>query len=87
MTDILDHERLATRLRALAAGYKKRFGDLLVYDVEDEISRLKVGLRSDQSLKFLLYACINHNGLSCILKTVPHENTSFAADIGGSLYL
>lgn len=30
------------KLRLLAYGYKKRFGDLLQYDVEDEIKRYKV---------------------------------------------
>lgn len=30
------------RLRELAAGYKKRYGDLLKYDVEEEISRFNV---------------------------------------------
>lgn len=40
--DIFDHEQLAAKLRRLADGYKKRFGDLLKYDVEDEIVRYKV---------------------------------------------
>jgi hypothetical protein len=30
------------RLRELAHGYKKRYGDLLKYDVEEEISRYNV---------------------------------------------
>lgn len=29
------------KLRQLAAGYKKRYGDLLQYDVEEEITRFK----------------------------------------------
>lgn len=31
------------RFRALALGYKKRFGDLLDYDVDKELERYKVG--------------------------------------------
>jgi len=42
MTDMLDHERLEARLRAIAHGFTKRYGDLLKYDVEDELARLKV---------------------------------------------
>lgn len=41
MADIFDHEKLSTDLRRLAAGFKKRYGDLLQYDVEEEISRFK----------------------------------------------
>ena len=41
MTDMLDHERLETRLRAIAHGFTKRYGDLLKYNVEDELARLK----------------------------------------------
>lgn len=33
-----DYEK---RIRTLAAGFKKRFGDLLVYDVEEELTNLK----------------------------------------------
>jgi len=43
MTDMLNHERLETRLRTIAGGFKKRYGDLLSdYDVEAELARLKV---------------------------------------------
>lgn len=42
LADALDEDILETRLRRLADGYKKRFGDLLQYDVEEELSRLKV---------------------------------------------
>jgi adenylosuccinate synthase len=42
LADALDEDILDTRLRRLADGYKKRFGDLLKYDVEAELSRLKV---------------------------------------------
>ena len=45
MTDMLNHERLETRLRTIAGGFKKRYGDLLSeYDVEAELARLKVKL-------------------------------------------
>ena len=39
--DIFNEEVFERKLRQLAAGYKKRFGDLLQYDVEDEIARFK----------------------------------------------
>ncbi|KAK1772205.1 adenylosuccinate synthetase [Phialemonium atrogriseum] len=39
--EIFDQEVFETKLRRLAAGYKKRFGDLLKYDVEEEIARFR----------------------------------------------
>ncbi|KAL2024643.1 hypothetical protein VTK56DRAFT_6844 [Thermocarpiscus australiensis] len=39
--EIFDQERFEAKLRKLAAGYKKRFGDLLEYDVEEEIARFR----------------------------------------------
>ncbi|KAK4210349.1 adenylosuccinate synthetase [Rhypophila decipiens] len=39
--DIFNEEVFERKLRQLAAGYKKRFGDLLQYDVEEEIARFK----------------------------------------------
>lgn len=39
--EIFDQEHFETKLRNLAAGYKKRFGDLLDYDVEEEIARFR----------------------------------------------
>lgn len=39
--EIFDQEHFETKLRNLAAGYKNRFGDLLVYDVEEEIARFR----------------------------------------------
>lgn len=41
LADIFDHEFLSSKLRRLYDGYKKRFGDLLKYNVEDEIERFK----------------------------------------------
>ncbi|KAI9883157.1 MAG: Elongation of fatty acids protein 2 [Watsoniomyces obsoletus] len=42
MGDIFDEEVFERRLRALAEGYRKRFGDLLKgYDVEGELQRFK----------------------------------------------
>ena len=41
MTDIFHHERLESRVRTLASAFVKRYGSLLEYDVEDEITRLK----------------------------------------------
>ena len=42
MSEVFDQEVLERKLRTLAEGYRKRFGDLLKYDVEEEISRFKV---------------------------------------------
>ncbi|KAK3350329.1 Adenylosuccinate synthetase [Lasiosphaeria hispida] len=39
--EIFNEAVFETKLRRLAAGYKKRFGDLLQYDVEEEIVRFK----------------------------------------------
>ncbi|KAL2141103.1 hypothetical protein VTI28DRAFT_2793 [Corynascus sepedonium] len=39
--EIFDQETFETKLRRLADGYKKRFGDLLDYDVEEEIARFR----------------------------------------------
>ncbi|KAK4137153.1 Adenylosuccinate synthetase [Trichocladium antarcticum] len=39
--EIFDQAHFETKLRNLAAGYKKRFGELLVYDVEEEIARFR----------------------------------------------
>jgi len=41
IADVFDHELLESKLRRLYDGYKKRFGDLLQYDVEEEITRFK----------------------------------------------
>lgn len=39
ITDVFNKELFDSKLRILAAGLKKRFGDLLVYDPEEEIAR------------------------------------------------
>ncbi|KAK0710158.1 Adenylosuccinate synthetase [Lasiosphaeria miniovina] len=39
--EIFDEEVFERKLRQLESGYKKRFGDLLKYDVEEEIARFK----------------------------------------------
>lgn len=36
------HESFERKLRVLADGYRKRYGDLLEYDVEEELARFKV---------------------------------------------
>lgn len=41
MADLFDQKVFETKLRRLADGFKKRFGDLLQYDVEDEIARYR----------------------------------------------
>ncbi|KAI0130295.1 Adenylosuccinate synthetase [Xylariales sp. AK1849] len=41
ISEILDEELFERKIRHLASGYAKRFGDLLKYDVEEEITRFK----------------------------------------------
>jgi adenylosuccinate synthase len=41
LADIFDHELLATKLHRMAAGYSKRYGGLLKYDVDEELARFK----------------------------------------------
>ncbi|EEU44651.1 uncharacterized protein NECHADRAFT_49575, partial [Fusarium vanettenii 77-13-4] len=41
LSEIFDEELFESKLRRLAAGYAKRYGDLLKYDVEEEIARFK----------------------------------------------
>ncbi|KAF1990257.1 adenylosuccinate synthetase-like protein [Aulographum hederae CBS 113979] len=41
ISDLKDLDDVAERLRRMAGNFKKRFGDLLEYDVEEEISRFK----------------------------------------------
>ena len=41
IADVFDEAVFETKLRRLVHGFRKRFGDLLQYDVEDEIARYK----------------------------------------------
>lgn len=41
MADIFNEKLFEKKVRTLAAGFKKRFGDLLEYDPEEEISKFK----------------------------------------------
>lgn len=43
ISEIFNEELFNAKLRELARGYKERYGDLLKYDVEEEISRFNVG--------------------------------------------
>jgi adenylosuccinate synthase len=45
MCDLFNEKSFEEKLRRIATGYQKRFGDLLKYDVEDEIKNFKVSLR------------------------------------------
>ena len=40
--ELFHWEEFEKKLRLLAAGYKRRFGDLLKYNVEEELARYKV---------------------------------------------
>ena len=42
--EVLEKERFDLKLRRMAEGYRRRFGQLLVYNVEEEIGRFD-GLR------------------------------------------
>ncbi|KAJ4386882.1 Adenylosuccinate synthase [Gnomoniopsis smithogilvyi] len=41
LSELFDEPVFERKLRQMAAGYKKRYGDLLKYDVEEEINRFK----------------------------------------------
>ena len=41
MAEVFDAEVFERKLRQLHAGYSKRYGDLLKYDVEDELKRFE----------------------------------------------
>jgi adenylosuccinate synthase len=42
MCDLFDEQIFETKLRRLAAGFQKRYGDLLKYNVDEEIAQYKV---------------------------------------------
>ncbi|EHK16977.1 uncharacterized protein TRIVIDRAFT_194996 [Trichoderma virens Gv29-8] len=42
LAEVFNEELFESKLRRLASGYQKRYGDLLKYDVEEEIARFKV---------------------------------------------
>lgn len=44
VADIFRVELFEKKVRMMAAGFKKRFGDLLQYDVEDELERFKASV-------------------------------------------
>jgi adenylosuccinate synthase len=46
ISEIFNENLFNSRLRELARGYKLRYGDLLKYDVEEEISRFNVSCRN-----------------------------------------
>ncbi|KAL6697530.1 P-loop containing nucleoside triphosphate hydrolase protein [Trichoderma pleuroticola] len=46
LADVFDQELFESKLRRLAHGYKARYGDLLKYDVEEEIERFR-GYRAE----------------------------------------
>ena len=43
--DIFDEMLFESKLRNLAKGFQKRYGELLKYDIEEEINRFKVWVR------------------------------------------
>lgn len=70
VTDLYDKDRnydekhLEEKLGRLADGYKKRFGDLLKYDLDEELSKYKVGHGIYEIIN--PSACmVSDNNLSC----------------------
>ena len=43
--DVFDEMLFESKLRNLAKGFQKRYGELLKYDIEEEINRFKVWVR------------------------------------------
>jgi adenylosuccinate synthase len=43
--DLFDEEVFEAKFRRMVHGFQKRFGDLLKYDIEEEITRYKVGCK------------------------------------------
>jgi adenylosuccinate synthase len=41
--DLFDEEVFEAKFRRMVHGFQKRFGDLLKYDIEEEITKYKVG--------------------------------------------
>lgn len=41
LAEVFNEQVFEQKLRRLASGFKKRYGDLLKYDVEEEIARFK----------------------------------------------
>lgn len=50
MCDLFDEKVFEQKLRRVAEGYQKRFGDLLKYDVEEELARYKVRIPSSHTI-------------------------------------
>jgi len=49
MCDLFDEKTFEEKLRRVATGFQKRFGDLLKYNVEEEIEKYKVGPMREHS--------------------------------------
>jgi len=58
--ELFNWREFEKRFRALAHGYKKRFGDLLEYDEEEELERYKVRI-TDSIVPHILAAASNFN--------------------------
>lgn len=64
MADLHDLAYLETRVRRLANGFQKRYGDLLQYDVEKELAVLKVFLLTLDGRVNIHAHAISGNGYS-----------------------
>ncbi|TQW03388.1 adenylosuccinate synthetase [Cordyceps javanica] len=97
LAEIFDKEQFEEKLRRLAAGYQKRFGSILKYDVEDEIQRFdeyRVAIQKHVVDGVLFMAQANERGANIVVEgsqailldidygTYPYV-TSSSAGLGG----
>lgn len=71
MAEVFDAELFESKLRRLASGYAKRYGDLLKYDVEEELARFK-----EYRLKLAKFAV---DGVS-LLQSAQKNNTKILVE-------
>ncbi|KAH6999894.1 P-loop containing nucleoside triphosphate hydrolase protein [Ilyonectria destructans] len=78
LAEVFDAELFESKLRRLASGYAKRYGDLLKYDVEEELARFK-----EYRLKLAKFAV---DGVS-LLQSAQKNNTKILVEGANALML
>lgn len=78
MAEVFDAELFESKLRRLASGYAKRYGDLLKYDVEEELARF-----NEYRPKLAKYAV---DGVS-LLQSAQKNNTKILVEGANALML
>ncbi|KAH6977043.1 Adenylosuccinate synthetase [Ilyonectria sp. MPI-CAGE-AT-0026] len=78
MAEVFDAELFESKLRRLASGYAKRYGDLLKYDVEEELARF-----NEYRTKLAKYAV---DGVS-LLQSAQKNNTKILVEGANALML